>query len=79
MTQHPEVQQKLRDELWSLDTDEPDMDQLQNLPYLDMFVREVLRHHSPVPLTIREAVRDDVIPLANPLTDRNGAVREAIA
>ena len=50
------------------------MEDLQALPYLDMVVKEVLRHHAPVPAAVREAVEDDVIPLDKPFIDRNGNI-----
>ncbi|KAL0577364.1 hypothetical protein V5O48_004616 [Marasmius crinis-equi] len=67
LTQHPDVQRKLRNELLSLPTSIPDMDELNSLPYLDAFVREVLRLHAPVPGTTRVAMRDGVIPLSEPV------------
>lgn len=72
LTQAPNVQSKLRAELRSVDTDIPDMDELVALPYLDAVVRETLRLHAPVPSTIRIATKDDMIPLQEPVTDRNG-------
>ena len=78
LTQAPEVQRKLREELLSVDTDKPDMDQLNSLPYLDAVVRETLRVHSPVPNTMRVAKKDDVIPLAEPFVDRYGVVQDDI-
>ncbi|KAL0577375.1 hypothetical protein V5O48_004627 [Marasmius crinis-equi] len=67
LTEHPDVQCKLRDELMSLPTSEPSMEKLNSLPYLDAFVREVLRLHAPVPGTVRVAMRDGVIPLSEPV------------
>ena len=78
LTQAPEVQRKLREELLSVDTDKPDMDQLNSLPYLDAVVRETLRVHSPVPNTMRVAKKDDLIPLAEPFVDRYGVVQDDI-
>lgn len=78
LTQHPDVQAKLRDELLTLDTDTPTMDELSSLPYLDMFVKEVLRFHCPVPMTMRTAMHDDVIPLSTPVVDRNGVKLESV-
>ncbi|TFK89337.1 cytochrome P450 [Polyporus arcularius HHB13444] len=78
LTQAPEVQKKLRAELLTLDTDTPNMDELSNLPYLDMVVRETLRIHAPVPSTMRVAMKDDVIPVAEPFVDRNGVVQDSI-
>ena len=34
------MQKKLREELWTLETDTPTMDELSSLPYLDAVVRE---------------------------------------
>ena len=78
LTQAPEVQKKLRDELFTLDTDTPTMDELSDLPYLDMLVHETLRIHAPVPTTMRVATKDDVIPVAEPFVDRNGDVQDSI-
>ena len=72
------MQQKLRDELLTFETDSPTMDELNALPYLDMVVRESLRLHAPVPTTIRIPVKDDVIPVSAPFTDRNGDVQDSI-
>ena len=68
------MQKKLREELWTLETDTPTMDELSSLPYLDMVVKETLQHHSPVPMTTREAVQNNVIPVNEPFTDRRGRV-----
>jgi len=54
------------------------MDQLNALPYLDMVVRETLRVHPPVPSSMREAVKDDILPLSKPFTDRKGVVHDVI-
>ncbi|KAH7907839.1 cytochrome P450 [Hygrophoropsis aurantiaca] len=78
LTQHPEVQAKLREELLSLESDTPSMDELSALPYLDGVVRETLRVHSPVPSTIRVAMKDDILPLDTPFTDKNGQVQTEI-
>lgn len=58
----------------TVDTDNPTMDQLNALPYLDMVVRETMRIHCPVPSTIRIAVKDDVLPLSKPVMDTKGRV-----
>ena len=78
LTQAPEVQRKLREELLSVDTDKPDMDQLNALPYLDAVVRETLRVHAPVPIITRVAMKDDVIPVAEPFVDRYGKLQNHI-
>ena len=78
MTQTPEVQTKLRDELLSVDTDTPSMDELMALPYLDAVLRETLRVYPPVPNTSRFAMKDDVLPVEKPYMDRYGVVRDTI-
>ena len=78
LTQAPEVQRKLREELLSVSTDTPSMDELMALPYLDMVVKEVLRLHTPVPSTVRIATKEEVIPVSEPFTDRNGEVQDKI-
>ncbi|THU77105.1 cytochrome P450 [Dendrothele bispora CBS 962.96] len=66
------MQTKLRQELLTVGTDSPSMDELSALPYLDAFVREVLRLHTPVTFIARAAVKDDIIPLKEPVIDVNG-------
>ncbi|KAH9847043.1 cytochrome P450 [Lenzites betulinus] len=72
LTQALDVQKKLREELLSVETDTPTMDELMALPYLDAVVRECLRLHAPVPRSMRVAQKDDVIPLGTPVIDRYG-------
>jgi cytochrome P450 len=59
------VQSKLRAEIHkhfpTLNTS-PTADELDQLDYLDIVVKEVLRLHSPAPLTVRVAVQDDILP-----------------
>ncbi|KAF9234847.1 cytochrome P450 [Melanogaster broomeanus] len=74
----PEIQTKLREELFSIDTETPSMDDLMALPYLDAVVRETLRVYAPVPSTVRIAMKDDVLPLKKPFTDKNGVVHDGI-
>ncbi|KAI9068013.1 cytochrome P450 [Trametes sanguinea] len=78
LTQHPDKQQKLREELLAVPTDSPTMDELAALPYLDRVVRETLRLYAPVTWTLRAADVDDVIPVSEPYVDRNGKVRHEI-
>ncbi|KAI0717342.1 cytochrome P450 [Fomitopsis betulina] len=74
----PEIQNKLREEIYSSPMENPSMDELNELEYLDFVVRETLRLHAPVPSTIREAVKDDVIPLNTPFTDTKGQVHDSV-
>jgi len=78
LSQDKTVQNKLREELLTVDTETPTMDQLNALPYLDMVIRETMRIHAPVPSTIREAMKDDILPLNKPFTDRKGVVHDGI-
>jgi len=78
LARDPRIQKKLREEIWSVGSESPSMDELQALPYLDAVLRETMRIHSPVPFSIREAVKDDIIPLNAPFTDVNGQVHDSI-
>jgi cytochrome P450 len=78
LTQNRDSQDKLRAELTSVSTDNPTMDELNSLPYLDAVVRETLRVHAPVPTTMRVAKRDDVVPLSEPYTDKKGRKHHTI-
>ncbi|KAH9885222.1 cytochrome P450 [Cubamyces lactineus] len=78
LTQAPNVQKKLRDELFTLDTETPSMDELNSLTYLDAVVRETLRVHAPVPMSYRMVVKDDIIPVSEPFVDLNGQVQDSI-
>lgn len=63
---HPEVQTRLRAEIRA-GLPSPDSGSsitsadIDGLPYVSAFCSEVLRHHSPVPLTVREAAVDTSI------------------
>ncbi|PPQ76652.1 hypothetical protein CVT24_011791, partial [Panaeolus cyanescens] len=65
---------QLRQELLAVPTDAPTMDELNSLPYLDCVVRETLRIHAPVPSTMRVSVKDDILPLAQPIKDKDGNI-----
>ncbi|KAJ8489630.1 hypothetical protein ONZ51_g2815 [Trametes cubensis] len=78
LTQSPDVQSKLREELLAVDTESPTMEQLTSLTYLDHVVRETLRLHAPVTFTLRGAERDDVIPVSQPFVDRYGQLQHEI-
>ncbi|EIN09227.1 cytochrome P450 [Punctularia strigosozonata HHB-11173 SS5] len=78
IAQHQGVQKKLREDVLSLTCDNPNMDELQALPYLDAVLRETMRLHAPVPNTVRVATQDDVIPLSTPYIDRYGVKKTTI-
>lgn len=60
-------------------TDNPTMEQLNSLPYLDAVVKESLRLYAPVPSVLRVAAQDDVIPLSHPLKDKKGVEHHSIS
>ncbi|KAJ7611688.1 cytochrome P450 [Roridomyces roridus] len=78
LTQNVAAQSRLREELLAVETDNPTMDELNALPYLDCVVRETLRLHAPVVATSRVAMQDDVVPLNTPYTDARGTVQTTI-
>ena len=51
LTQNKHVQIKLREEVSNVSIDNPTVDDLNGLPYLDAVVRETLRLHPPVTTT----------------------------
>ncbi|KAF7339184.1 hypothetical protein MVEN_01995700 [Mycena venus] len=75
---HPKVQMKLREELLTLKTDNPTMDDLNSLPYLESVLREIMRVYPPVGFSVREAMEDDVLPLSKSYLDRNGNTYDTI-
>ncbi|KAJ7657193.1 cytochrome P450 [Mycena polygramma] len=72
------AQSKLREELFTLSTDNPTMDELNSLPYLESVVRETMRAHSPVVFVNRMAMEDDVLPLSKPYLDKAGNAYDSI-
>ncbi|KAJ7032277.1 cytochrome P450 [Mycena alexandri] len=70
---HPEIQEKLRRELSQAGDRDATWDQLTyELPYLDAVVLEALRMHPALTEIVREAVRDDIIPLGTPIVTASG-------
>ncbi|KAH9842389.1 cytochrome P450 [Rhodofomes roseus] len=78
LAQDPAVQTQLRDELWSVPTENPTMDELNALPYLEAVVRETMRVYAPVSATIRNAGSDSVIPLERPYVDTKGNLCDSV-
>ena len=67
LTKHPEMQKRLRDEVSHLPSIETmSAADIDTIPYLSAFTSEVLRFHPPVPITVREAVRNTSI-LSTPI------------
>jgi cytochrome P450 len=60
LTQHPDVRRRLVADLDQvLAGAEPDVECLERLPYLDLFVHESLRYLPSVPFILRQAVKED--------------------
>ncbi|KAM5543445.1 hypothetical protein V8D89_002696 [Ganoderma adspersum] len=74
LTERPDVQQKLREEILGTfdDEDNFDYDKLVALPYLDAVCRETLRLHAPVTQVFREARQDIILPLSEPIKGVDG-------
>ena len=58
LAQHPEWQQRLREEFAQVEGEQLHMDDFARLPQLDWFFKEVLRMHPPVPGINRRLVRE---------------------
>lgn len=71
---HPDVQDKLRNELKEAheNNDELSHDQLLSLPFLEAVCRETLRLYAPVPGVMRTTRRDVILPLSAAIQDVNG-------
>ncbi|TXT08897.1 hypothetical protein VHUM_03025 [Vanrija humicola] len=78
LTQHPEVQERLRNELDAVPEDRPSMDELAALTYLDNVVHEVLRFDPPLPQVVRMCVQDTVVPLGVPVRGRDGQMMDKV-
>ncbi|KAG2151472.1 cytochrome P450 [Suillus clintonianus] len=79
LSQHPDAQTRLREELLEFGAD-PTYDQLKaNLPYLDAVVHEVLRLHPAVPEFTRLAAANDVIPLSESVCTASGEMTDDIS
>lgn len=78
LSENQAYQAKLRTELLSVSSSTPTMDELNVLPYLDKIVRETMRLYAPVPNTVRQVMKDDVIPTQNEWVDRLGQKRQGL-
>ena len=78
LSTHPEIQERLREELLSCHNDNPTIDEVNALPYLDSVARETLRLHAVVSFITRQALEDDIIPFSKPVTLENGDVVESM-
>ncbi|KAI0329089.1 cytochrome P450 [Cubamyces sp. BRFM 1775] len=73
LAKHPEAQEKLRAEILQAGADQDlDFDTLMGLPYLEAVCRETLRVYAPLNQVFREARKDVVLPLAEPIRGLDG-------
>ncbi|KAF9261413.1 cytochrome P450 [Marasmius fiardii PR-910] len=79
LTAHPEVQEKLREEIDNAFQDgDVSYDQLVSLPYLDAVARETLRLYPPIHRLLRTTLKDTVLPLSHPVTCTDGSIVKEI-
>ncbi|KAI0628771.1 cytochrome P450 [Trametes polyzona] len=84
LAEHPEVQQKLREEILRARDDgsgklrDLDYDEVMGLPYLDAVCRETLRRYPPVGQTVRTAYKDGTLPLSKPIIGLDGTSIQSI-
>lgn len=81
LSQHPEVQSRLRNELLVAFPDEEEemtVESINSLPYLEAVVRETSRFHPPLELSTRVAQEDDLIPLDHEFIGKDGKARTHI-
>ncbi|KAI0355902.1 cytochrome P450 [Trametes cingulata] len=82
LAKNPDVQRKVRQEI--MEAKEANgggdigYDDLVALPYLDAVCRETLRVHVPAPFRFREANRDIVLPLSEPVRGLDGRLMHEI-
>ncbi|GAB9476262.1 Cytochrome p450 86a2 [Globisporangium polare] len=62
LAQYPEEQDKISEELKTVDTTKMTFDDVKTLKYLDAFVWETLRLYPTVPVNVKQAAEDDVLP-----------------
>ncbi|WVQ75739.1 hypothetical protein IAR50_005370 [Cryptococcus sp. DSM 104548] len=74
LSQHTDVQNRLRAELMSVDEERPSMEILNNLPHLEAVTRECLRVFPAAPYVFRSASEDVTIPLGSPIKGKDGSL-----
>ncbi|KAI0327596.1 cytochrome P450 [Cubamyces sp. BRFM 1775] len=82
LAQSPAAQEKLRQEIFEAQEacvgGDVGFDDLVGLPYMDAVCRETLRLHVPAPFRFREAQRDIVLPLSEPVRGVDGKLMHQI-
>ncbi|KAG2007200.1 cytochrome p450 [Coprinopsis cinerea AmutBmut pab1-1] len=75
LSENPEVQERLRAEILEAKAQnggELMHDELVNLPFLDAICRETMRLYPPVPMLLREARQDMILPVSKPIIGTDG-------
>ncbi|KAH9945553.1 cytochrome P450 monooxygenase [Amylocystis lapponica] len=79
LAEHPEIQERLRQEIVAArDGEDLSYDTLMQLPYLDAVCRESLRVQPPATLLSREAHKDVVLPLSQPIRGVDGLLMQEV-
>ncbi|KAF6760456.1 cytochrome P450 [Ephemerocybe angulata] len=77
---HQEAQDKLREEITEAQKQHGRLqyDELVSLPYLDAICRETMRLHPPVPMLLREAYQDAILPVSKPVIGVDGTKMDKV-
>ncbi|KAK7013425.1 cytochrome P450 [Favolaschia claudopus] len=78
LAQRPELEARLREEIYTTLSTAGSSDQYDNMPLLNAFIKETLRMYPAAALSEHVALEDSVIPLATPITTRSGKTIDAI-
>nr|XP_031861099.1 uncharacterized protein CI109_003460 [Kwoniella shandongensis]KAA5528171.1 hypothetical protein CI109_003460 [Kwoniella shandongensis] len=73
LSQLPAIQDRLRSEILGYGDNLP-YEQIDDLPYLDAVVKEILRLDTSIPSNVRQPQQDDTIPLAQPIQLKSGNI-----
>ncbi|KAJ7817165.1 cytochrome P450 [Mycena olivaceomarginata] len=79
LTKHPDVQEKLRAEIQATESviyargdTEFTASDFESMAYTTAVMKEVLRFHTVAYTSLREAARDEILPLSKPLVTKSG-------
>ncbi|KAF7373093.1 Cytochrome P450 [Mycena sanguinolenta] len=78
LARHPDLQNKLRDEIGATIAGSGGAVAYDNMPLLNAFIKETLRFYPAAALSERVALQDSVIPLAQAITTSSGKKIDAI-
>ncbi|KAJ3513699.1 hypothetical protein NMY22_g14961 [Coprinellus aureogranulatus] len=81
MCLYPEAQEKLRREITDAQDSRGQLnyDDLVSLPYLDAICRETMRLYAPVPMVLRQAKQDSMLPVSKPIIGADGKPMSEVA